>query len=855
MNIRRKALKIIIITVLILLIILLLVSRFLIFNEFKDIEAKQLGDDLAMLQILLSQELEGINSTNGDWAPWDDTYQFINDSNKIYIENNLGDVTLRNLNINFMVFINNANQIVHAKSVDLHQAGDFLLDSQMIDYLLEKNKDIEFSGLRDYTAGVILYQDDPYFVSFRPISKSEFKGEQNGTLIMGKHIDLHFRNSLIDALKMPVEINIIKDDSIIKDYVETPALSLINGFRTRIELINKRYISGKLAVRDLSGSYRLNFRLLKERDVYAQGLKSMYYLVFIFLLSSALFTYVIFYLLNKTVFIFSDEQQVLLNTIPARIFLKDRDLNYITVNRIFLDEVNYSLGEIKGKDDYDLLPPAEAEQIREWEKNILDNGNDICNNETELQLPDGSKKWISASHGVYRDNKGNVQGLVGIIMDHTEQRKLEVMAYHDYLTGLPNRAKFIEYFEELVNEGRDNITIIYLDLDRFKLINDSFGHDAGDEFLKYIADRLKGFIEDNEIAARFGGDEFAFLLLDIENTELIKKKLVNIIKTIEEPWNYNGQEFKISASMGIVNYPDDGDAISDLLKNVDLAMYYAKNHNLGFKFYTTSLRDIFLEHLTMENDLRAAIGKKELELYYQPLLDLNGGMVNTVEALLRWNHSKQGLLLPDKFIPLAERSGLINSIGEWVLMQACQQINQWNLNYDKKVKVAVNISTVQFKQPMFVKNVKTIIYEMGIDPYFLQFEITESILMAEPENSLVKLNQLKELGIMIVLDDFGTGYSSLSYLKKFPIDKIKIDKSFIMDLFIENNDISIVKAIVDLAINMGIMVTAEGVETLKQLKFLQRLNCDQIQGYYISRPISARDLEQEFIENSQENFI
>ncbi|TDO91266.1 sensor domain CHASE-containing protein [Halanaerobium saccharolyticum] len=336
MNIRKKALKIIMITVLVLLVVLLLMSRVLILNEFKEIEKNQVENDISLLQMILNQELERINTINGDWAPWDDTYQFINDRNNRYIENNLGDETLKNLDLNFMVFVDSNNNLVYSKQVDLHQQDADSLSKGMLDYLLAKNSKIEFSDNRDYTAGVIIYQDQPYYISFRPILKSEFTGEQNGVLIMGKHLDSHFRSNLAESLNMTVEIKVT--DSANKpgsNYKKVPDSSILKDGISQINPINREYIAGDLVVKDLSGNYRLRFRLIEPRNVYAQGLKSLYYLIFVFLLSSALFSFVIFYLLNKTIFIHNDEQQVLLNTIPARIFLKDRDLNYISAKNGF----------------------------------------------------------------------------------------------------------------------------------------------------------------------------------------------------------------------------------------------------------------------------------------------------------------------------------------------------------------------------------------------------------------------------------------------------------------------------------------------------------------------------------------
>ncbi len=440
---------------------------------------------------------------------------------------------------------------------------------------------------------------------------------------------------------------------------------------------------------------------------------------------------------------------------------------------------------------------------------------------------------------------------IGIVRDITERKRFEEtireMAYHDHLTGLPNRLLLFDRFNQALARGRRHkllATFIFLDLDRFKVINDTLGHPIGDELLKLVAERLKMCIREADTVARFGGDEFSVLVPDIKDVEGVTKVVENIFATFNKSFNVAGHELFVTASMGVSVYPADGDDAETLFKNADIAMYRAKHEGRNnFQLYTPAMNVRAIERLKLENMLRKAVERKEFLLHYQPQVDINTGEVIGIEALVRWQEPERGLIPPMEFIPLAEHTGLIVPIGEWVLRTACAQNKAWQDKGLKPVRIAANLSMLQFKRKNFAATITGILEETGLDPKYMELELTESIIMEDAETTIEILRKLKTMGVRLVIDDFGTGYSSLQYLKKMPIDMLKIDRSFIRDITDNPDDAAISTAIIGVAHSLEIEVIAEGVETMEQLKFLKTLRCDNIQGFLISRPIPVEDVE------------
>ncbi|OMP65647.1 EAL domain-containing protein [Domibacillus epiphyticus] len=455
------------------------------------------------------------------------------------------------------------------------------------------------------------------------------------------------------------------------------------------------------------------------------------------------------------------------------------------------------------------------------------------------------------------DYKGKLIGALGQFRDITErfeaEKKINYMAYHDELTGLPNRRlikKQLLHEIDVIRDPNEKLAIVFLDLDRFKYVNDTFGHTEGDRLLQQVSERLKRCLySDREMVARMGGDEFVFLLPKKGSRESIQNHAQSIFSSFDQPFLINGLDLYISASFGIAVFPDDGTDIENLMIYADSAMYKAKsNGGNNLQVFNPVMYSNSQKKLLMENALRKSIENNELLLFYQPQINTRTGQLVGVEALVRWKHPQLGLVGPEEFIPLSEETGIIIPIGEWVLREACRQNKQWQEAGYPPIKVSVNLSGKQFSQEL-VDQVNQILTETGLAPEFLDLEITESMMM-DANHSIRILNELHEVGIQISIDDFGTGYSSLSYLKSFSINRLKIDRSFIKDITKNTSDANIVDTIITMAHKLGLIVIAEGVESVEQLEFLISNHCDECQGFLYSEPVTSMQFENKFFRNN-----
>lgn len=470
--------------------------------------------------------------------------------------------------------------------------------------------------------------------------------------------------------------------------------------------------------------------------------------------------------------------------------------------------------------------------------------------ETTARRANGSRypAWLTMT--VVRDNDSQlVTHYIAIFTDITEHKQAEAdirhLAHHDALTGLANRFSLYARLDQAIATARRTssaLAVLFLDLDRFKNVNDSLGHHVGDSLLIQVAERLKGVVRDADTVARLGGDEFVVVLQSVAGPSDAAHVTENLLAALSEPYTLNGMELHAIPSIGISLFPDDSSDTNGLLRNADAAMYHAKALGRGnYQFFTQELNRSTTERLELEGKLRRAVGRNEFELWYQPFLRSSDGAICGFEALVRWRHDGK-LILPDKFIPLAEETGIIVEIGNWVLREACRQAQRWvDEGFDRQ-RVAVNVSAKQLRDGTLAETVAAILSETRLDPTLLELEITESSIMEQPEEAIKVLRDLKTLGVGIAIDDFGTGYSSLSYLKLFPLDRLKIDRSFVSDIEQDPNDAAIVTAAVSLAHNLGLLVVAEGVETAYQVERLTQLGCDELQGYHFGRPRPGNEI-------------
>ena len=450
------------------------------------------------------------------------------------------------------------------------------------------------------------------------------------------------------------------------------------------------------------------------------------------------------------------------------------------------------------------------------------------------------------------NSEGNVFATVTTCEDISERKRNEEtinnLAFYDVLTGLPNRSLFNDRLrQELAKARRNNqlLAIVFIDLDRFKVINDTFGHNTGDMFLRAVSERLKGIMREGDTVSRPGGDEFLLLFPDIADIEAVSLIIKKIIKKLSEVFILSDKELYITASIGVSVFPDNGNDAETIVKQADTAMYYAKEQGRNnYQFYTPAISTASAEKIEIAGNLRKALQQNELMLFYQPQVDLIGGKIIGAEVLLRWQNKEFGLIPPSRFIPIAEETGLIKSIGEWLLRSACAQTKAWQEDGFPPMLMSVNVSMYQFKDKSFIQFLRDVLQETKLDPQYLVLELTESALMENSALTISMLKELKSFGIDIAIDDFGTGYSSLSYLKYLPLSKVKLDQSFVQSVTINPNDEAISKAVIAMAHSLNLKVVAEGIENIDQLSFLRSHQCDEGQGFLFSKPLP----ENEFVE-------
>jgi diguanylate cyclase (GGDEF)-like protein len=523
-----------------------------------------------------------------------------------------------------------------------------------------------------------------------------------------------------------------------------------------------------------------------------------------------------------------------------------RDPSIIRVNQAFLDMSGYAAEDVLGKNPRIFKSGRhDSDFYRNIWQTVSTTG--VWRGETWSRRKDGEifPEWVTIT--AVKDDRGEVTHLVGIYADITEfknaQDKLHELVNHDPLTGLPNRRLLNELMDHAIRRAErehNRIALLFVDLDRFKTINDTLGHQVGDRLLAEVSRRITHVVRESDATARLGGDEFLVMmdfLRDIEDATIVAKK---IIAAMNKEFIIDGNVFYIGASIGISVYPDNGTEVEELIKAADIAMYHVKSEGKNnYRFYSPDLSDNANERFTLETHLRRAVERCQFEVYYQPQVSLASGRIIGAEALVRWRHPELGMVSPARFIPLAEEIGSIIQIGELVLREAAHQARQWMEEGYLLQGISVNVSGVQIQRSNFADTVYGVLIETGCEPGMLELEITESTIMRNTEYVIGVFDRIKNMGVRMAIDDFGTGYSSLSHLKRLPLDKLKIDQSFVRDLPEDAHDAAIAMAVQALGHSLGLTVIAEGVETVEQEAFLRQINCDEVQGYLYGRPVPA----------------
>jgi diguanylate cyclase (GGDEF)-like protein/PAS domain S-box-containing protein len=530
------------------------------------------------------------------------------------------------------------------------------------------------------------------------------------------------------------------------------------------------------------------------------------------------------------------------------IVITDGDMRILSVNPAFTTVSGYTADEALGQTPYGLSRGIRSqERDREIWTRVWEQGYWQGEVWDRRRNGDVYPKWLSVS--VVRDTNGRPVNYIEIFSDISERKEREErvrhLAHHDFLTDLPNRVLLNDRITQaisLAERNRTQVAVMFLDLDRFKTVNDSLGHTVGDKMLQEVARRLRGSMRSSDTVSRQGGDEFVILIPDMADAADVARAAQKILNAVAHPYSIDGHELATTPSVGISVYPNDGRDVETLLKNADAAMYHAKESGRNnYQFFTPDMNTRALERLSLERSLRRAIDREELRLHYQPQYDVRTRQIVGVEALVRWEHPDLGLLPPGRFIRFAEETGLILSMGEWVLREACRQNRAWQTQGLPPVRIAVNISAVQFRNTTLSQTVRNALEQADLESRWLVLEVTESVIMQDVERVTDSLEQLKALGLELAIDDFGIGYSSLSYLKRFPIDRLKIDQSFVRDITSDKDDAAITSAIIGLTRNLGLRTIAEGVETREQLEFLQLHGCDEAQGFLFSKPLPPEE--------------
>lgn len=519
--------------------------------------------------------------------------------------------------------------------------------------------------------------------------------------------------------------------------------------------------------------------------------------------------------------------------------------NIIFSNDTFANVFGYSQQELTGLDFRSFAEKEGSDSVCKLFNQVLKTGTSTKNIPCEFIRTDGTVTSAEFSIFPKRDKDGKVCGFRGVGHDITERKrageKIQYLATHDVLTQLPNRSMFSQLLNHAIQAAhryKRQFAVLFIDLDRFKIINDTLGHEAGDRLLQEVATRLKEPLRAVDVVARLGGDEFVILIEEVSDSSQVAVVAHKILASIIKPITLIGQECRITASIGICMYPKDAEDEQSLMKNADMAMYFAKEEGKNnYQFYSKNIQSKSVERLTIETNLRFALERNELSLHYQAKVNTKTNVITGVEALLRWQNPYLGSVTPTQFIPVAEETGLIIPIGKWVIKTACAQNVAWQQQGLPAVCMAVNLSLRQLTDDNLIDDIRSALKDSGMAPNLLELEITESMMMHNPARMISVLTEIKNMGVRLAIDDFGTGYSSLAQIKQFPIDTLKVDRSFIRNIPKNTEDKAIAKAIIDMGKSLCLTIVAEGVETIEQMNFLKEHSCEGMQGYYFSEPV------------------
>ncbi|NVN92649.1 MAG: EAL domain-containing protein [Desulfuromonadales bacterium] len=828
-------------------------SRLILLKSFAQLEQDYVTENVKRSFSAITNDIEQINTTTGDYAGWDDAYAFVLNGNEAFIKANLDDAIFPKLRLNLIAYVRNSGEMVFAKGFDLHKGKESPFPFSLHKQLTAASPFVRHTSADSVLSGILLLPEGPLLIVSRPVLTSAYKGPIHGAIIMGRFLgvaevarlaDISHLDLSVFSINAPLQPPEIKDIS--------PILSAKNTISIRSR--SNETITGYGLINDIFGKPALIAKVDMRRNIYNKGVGTVnYFIIWIigFCLISALIGYFMYTKLvisRKKRKDTEERYHSVISQASDIILLVDSESRCILeANAAFQKLLGYSFEETGALTLNDVM--VDDQTGVEWHINrILSEGTCFLG-EQKFLTKDG--KTVAVELNANLISYADQRVLCMVIRDISEREKLEGelmhMANYDSLTGLPNRSLFLDRLNQSLfkNErSKKMLSVVYLDLDQFKVINDTFGHHIGDLLLKEVAIRLRGSVRKADTVSRLGGDEFTLILDDIaapEDSVLVADK---ILQAFTSPFSLDNHEMFVTASIGITLFPTDGDTADKLLKNSDTAMYHAKEKGRNnYQFFSEEMNARVSERLHLETGLRHALDRNEFLLHYQPRIEVTTGRIVGVEALIRWQHPEKGMISPATFIPLAEETGLIVPIGEWVLRTACAQNKAWQDAGFQKIHVSVNISVRQFARNNLASTIRDILKETGLAASCLELEITESSIMLNPEQAVSTLKELKKLGVSISIDDFGTGYSSLSHLKNLPVDILKVDQSFVKGIHENKSDKTLVSTIINMGHSLGLSIVAEGVETAEQLSFLGERSCQEVQGFFLSKPLSSESLQ------------
>jgi diguanylate cyclase (GGDEF)-like protein len=818
MKIRKEILVRITIVWLIFITIAYCASRFFFLDSFLKLEAVRGNRDLVRIDESSKEINSSLDAFTSSWAHWTELYNYILGKNPDFIANSLSPNTYIDSDINLLTLWDKNAKLIFGAAVDTEAKKSVAFPSGLNNYFKPDSLLMRRTPAHPEIHGFILLDNKIMQVNAVAITGPDAGKTSVGTIITGRIISPELISKMSDLTQSKIQLYTINEIN------AAPSLKILfdkmlqNGGHYLIPL-DSGTLDGYTQIKDITGKPIGFFKTSKMRLVYRTGLRAINYYLGIFVLLGILLCLLLLAMLRRVII--------------ERLEKLDSEIADIRANHAIDRRV-----EVNGNDE---LSSVAAEF------NAMLDTIQSSHEELESRVEQRTQE-LKLTNIKLQDEINERKNIETELIIHKEH--LARLAHYDNLTSLPNRVFFNEIFNKALNHAniyKKTLAILFLDLDRFKNINDALGHTAGDEVLKEVASRLSRTIRPGDVIARLGGDEFIILLNDIGHPKFASPIAEQLLQICREAIKLDKQEFFLSASIGICVYPNDGLTLEDLQRNADMAMYRAKRAGGDlFHYYTKELNQAAHLNIQMESDLRKAIKENEFVLFYQPKVDLKTGDLMGVEALIRWDHPEHGLLNPLMFIPFAEDTGLIMQIGEWVLREACLTNKRWQDEGYAPISMSVNISPKQFRLHDIAELVNNILNETGLAAKFLELEITESAVMDDLNQTAHRLQELKNRGVSISVDDFGTGYTSISYLKKFPINIIKIDASFIKGIPHDANDMAITTAVIGMAHNLGFQVVGEGVETIEQMNFLSEHKCDIIQGYYISRPLPEKKVVLQF---------